>query len=90
MNVRSNIRRGRLLEAGVLAPIAAVVPRVQERVGGPRIELVMSLVRGAFAGLVKANRLGHVFADDATVDEARALVWRTHAPEVARAVELRA
>ncbi len=58
MNVRSNIRRDRVLEVGVLAPIAAVVQRVQERVGGPRIELVMSLVWGA--------------------------------PEVARAVELRA
>jgi len=79
----------RQLEVGVLAPIAAVVQRIHERVGGPRMDLVMSLVWGAFAGLVKANRLGHVVVDDTTFDEARALVWRIYAPEVTRALEQR-
>jgi AcrR family transcriptional regulator len=75
----------RQLEVAVLAPVVKVALAIRERAGGSRIDLVMSLLWGAFVGLVKAHRLGYVQIEDGSFDEARELVWRMYAPEVTRA-----
>jgi AcrR family transcriptional regulator len=76
----------RQIEISTLAPLMLVGTRMHERAGGgPRTDVVIALMWGAFVGLVKASRLGYLHLDEASLLEAGTTVWRMIAPEAARA-----
>jgi hypothetical protein len=74
----------RHIELSTLAPMFMVAKRVHDRSGGPRVDVVIALMFGAFVGLVKAEKLGYLQLDDASLDEAGETVWRMFAPEANR------
>jgi AcrR family transcriptional regulator len=77
------------LEVATLVPLFMVAKRVHDRVGGPRIDVVIALIFGAFVGLVKAARLGYLQLDDAALAEAGKTVWRMFEPETTAAAKRR-
>jgi AcrR family transcriptional regulator len=79
----------RQLEISTIAPLFLVGKGVHDRVGGPRIDVVVALMWGAFVGLVKASRLGYLRLDDESLEQAGATVWRMFEPEATRAAKAR-
>ncbi len=79
----------RQIEISTIAPMFLVAKRVHDRVGGPRIDIVIALMWGAFVGLVKASRLGYLQLDDKSLEQAGSTVWRMFAPEAERAIKKR-
>ncbi|HEU0035259.1 MAG TPA: TetR/AcrR family transcriptional regulator [Kofleriaceae bacterium] len=77
----------RQIEISTLAPLFLVGKRIHDRSGGPRVDVVIALMWGAFVGLVKASRLGYLQLDDASLEEAGAIVWRLIEPEATRALK---
>jgi TetR/AcrR family transcriptional regulator, repressor of fatR-cypB operon len=76
----------RKIELATLTPLFMVGKQVHDRAGGPRVDIVIALMWGAFVGLVKASRLGYLRLDDQSLDQAGATVWRMFAPEAERAL----
>ncbi len=69
--------KSRALELEVLAPIAHIARALQQG-GGLRpvpVDLMMALVWGAFAGLVKSARMGYLTLDDERVTRAGEACW---------------
>ena len=77
----------RQIELSTLVPMFMVAKRVHDRVGGPRVDVVIALMFGAFVGLVKASRLGYLALDDKSLDEAGTVVWRMFEPETTKAAK---
>ena len=75
----------RQIEMSTLVPMFMVAKRVMDRVGGPRVDVVMALMWGSFVGLVKASRLGYLQVDQKAIEDTREIVWRMWAPEVEKA-----
>jgi TetR/AcrR family transcriptional regulator, repressor of fatR-cypB operon len=73
----------RALELQVLGPLVELVLRAIQagvlRPGPP--EITLSLVWGAFVGLVKSARAGYLSLDAATLATAEAACWRLLAPD---------
>jgi len=77
----------RQIEISTLAPLFLVGKRVHDRTGGPRVDIVIALMWGAFVGLVKASRLGYLRLDDDSLLAAGGVAWRMFEPEAMRAVK---
>ena len=77
----------RRLELAVLAPLWLAGKRLRDRLGGPRVEVMIALLWGAFVGLVKAERLGYVHLDARQLEAAGEAAWHMIAPRVSRAAE---
>ena len=80
--LRCTISESRSLERQVLAPIFAACVRFQAEGVLRRevpVEVVMAMVWGAFVGLIKAERLGYLSADEAALAHARDACWRAFA-----------
>ena len=75
----------RQVELSVLAPLWLAGKRLRDRTAGIAIDLAIALVWGAFVGLIKAERLGYLKLDDASLAAARRACWRLLAPEPAPA-----
>ena len=70
----------RRLELAVLAPLWLAGQRLHDRLGGPRVDVLIALVWGAFVGLVKASRLGYVRLDARQLESAGEAAWNMIAP----------
>jgi AcrR family transcriptional regulator len=71
-------RRSREVELSVLAPLwlAGKRLRVGARKDSLPVDVLIALVWGAFVGLIKADRLGYLRLDDATLVRAGEVCWR--------------
>lgn len=74
----------RRLELAVLAPLWLAGQRLRGRLGGPRVDVLIALVWGAFVGLVKAARLGYVRLDARQIETAGDAAWNMIAPHASR------
>lgn len=86
--------QSRAVELSVLAPLWLAGKQLRDpsrprgeagrsdRKRGPalRIDVMIALVWGAFVGLVKAERLGYIRLDDATLARAGEVCWQVIAP----------
>jgi AcrR family transcriptional regulator len=72
----------RALEVSVLAPLWIAGNRLRKRAPGAvmRVDVLIALVWGAFVGLIKAERLGYLKLDDATLMRAGQACWELVAP----------
>jgi AcrR family transcriptional regulator len=73
----------REVELGVLTPLWMAGLRLHEGIPSPRplsVDVRMAMVWGAFVGLIKAERLGYLTLDDATLMRAGEQAWRLIAP----------
>jgi hypothetical protein len=55
--------------------------------GGPRVDVLIALLWGAFVGLVKAARLGYLKLDDHSLEQAGTAAWQMIAAPQSRATE---
>jgi len=74
----------RQIELSTLAPLFLVGKKVHDRTSGPRVDIVIALMWGAFVGLVKASRLGYLRLDDYSLVAAGGVAWRMFEPEANR------
>lgn len=67
----------RALELRALAPVAAFVAGATEAgvLRDAPVELLIAITWGAFVGLVKATRMGHLSLDERVVRQAEACCW---------------
>ena len=77
----------RRLELAVLAPLWLAGKRLRDRLGGPRVDVMIALLWGAFVGLIKASRLGYVRLDARQLEAAGEAAWHMLAPRVLHAAE---
>ncbi len=66
------------VDLAVLSPLRDFVVLAQERGALKRVapEVIMAIVFGAFAGLIKASHAGYMALDQTTLDEARTCMWQ--------------
>lgn len=76
-------RKSREVEVSLLAPLSlAGTSLLSGRGSGALpVDVLMALVWGAFVGLIKADRLGYLRLDDATLMRAGEVCWRVIAIE---------
>ena len=77
----------RHIELSVLVPLWMTGKQLNDKAGGPPIDLVLALLWGAFVGLFKASRMGLMKLDDKAMETARATCWRLLAPEAEAATK---
>jgi TetR/AcrR family transcriptional regulator, repressor of fatR-cypB operon len=73
----------RALELRALVPIAVAFDRARRRgeILSPSPQIAISMVWGAFVGVIKASRLGYVTFDDAAVEDLERTCWRAIAAD---------
>jgi len=71
-------KKSREVELSVLAPLWLAGKRLRSaaRKDGLGVDVLIALVWGAFVGLIKADRLGYLRLDDATLARAGEVCWR--------------
>ena len=73
--------KSREVELSVLAPLWIAGKKLKERRRSPLgVDIQIALVWGAFVGLIKAERLGYIRLDDATLMRAGELCWKSLNP----------
>ena len=75
--------QSRAVELSVLGPLWLAGKRLRDRRRAPAlpIDVLIALVWGAFVGLIKAERLGYLRLDDATLTRAGEVCWQVIAPK---------